>query len=394
MDSRNYRSKVLMSLGATNSVKEELLEYNVNRFNHEGLNVPIKLPLADESFVQAWRLYVSEASEKGVFETMKTFLTQTAFPVQEGISQTQEYQAVTRKGILADKVPQATGLILNHPERLQLFLHPTLAGYVPIIISGERGDFISLIRAIVHRNEPVIIPGSMGAIIVSGYNNWDRIHRFKKEWKADNPFDFFDEKWKEEFQRLIKKKELYQDRFIILSNGPYSDIPSKEMGLSDEEWRNLSIIIRREHECTHYFTRRLFSSMQNRLIDELMADFMGIVTGIGEYRTNWFLRFMGLESYPEYRKGGRLENYCGNPPLSNSAFKILQVLVKRASDNLELFVKEKPDKLSSLKTKAATLMSITYLTMEELASDDALLLLNKGYKRAERNIIIKERAID
>ena len=65
--------------------------------------------------------------------------------------------------------------------------------------------------------------------------------------------------WAEEFKQLIHRKELYQDRFIILSDGFYSNIPASEIGLSESEWRRLSLTIRLEHECTHYFTRRIFN---------------------------------------------------------------------------------------------------------------------------------------
>ena len=57
----------------------------------------------------------------------------------------------------------------------------------------------------------------------------------------------------------------------------------------------------------------------------------------GHYRADWFLRFMGLESFPDYRTGGRLENYQDESLLSIGAFKILQRLVKVAAENLEYF---------------------------------------------------------
>jgi len=177
----------------------------------------------------------------------------------------------------------------------------------------------------------------MGAVIIAGYNNWDRIHTYRKEWELNNTENVTEESWLAEFQRLIPQKEFYQDKFIILSDGPYSAVPAESLGLAEEEWRRLSLIIRREHECTHYFTRRMFSSMRNNLLDELIADYMGIVSAIGFFRADWFLRFVGLENYPQYRAGARLENYRGDPPLSDGAFKILQALVKLAAENLEAF---------------------------------------------------------
>jgi len=74
------------------------------------------------------------------------------------------------------------------------------------------------------------------------------------------------------------------------------------MGMDESTWHSLSLIIRLSHECTHYFTRRLFGSMRNNLLDELIADYQGIVAANGgRYRADWFLRFVGLESFPDYR---------------------------------------------------------------------------------------------
>jgi hypothetical protein len=143
------------------------------------------------------------------------------------------------------------------------------------------------------------------------------------------------------------------------------------MGLKEPEWQRLSLTIRLEHECTHYFTRRLFDSMRNNMLDELIADYRGIVAATGYYRADWFLRFLGLESFPHYREGGRLQNYRGQPPLSDGAFKILQALAIAAAENLERFDAEYADKLRDSNIQPLMLMGLTYLTLEELASLEA-----------------------
>jgi hypothetical protein len=91
---------------------------------------------------------------------------------------------------------------------------------------------------------------------------------------------------------------LYQDRLIILSAGPYSNVTASNLGLTETEWQQLSLKIRLEHESTHYFTRRFFGSMRNNIADELIADYRGIVAALGYYRSDWFLHFVGLESFP------------------------------------------------------------------------------------------------
>ena len=338
MKTEEFRRNILVLSGARSHEIDELIAYNQNTFDHSQIRAPLAFPLADEPFVTAWERYCAEAGKKGVFDCLRGRLVQLHFPVQAGISQTEGYKSATRRGIPTDKIPEATGLVLKQPDRLELVLYQSPAGRIPLLITGDREDFTSLVRALTMKNEPETVPVSMGACTVAGYNNWGRIHEYRKEWKKKNPSHCSEESWEKEFQKIIPRKELYRDRFIILSDGAYSSVRAEQIGLSEEKWKAVSLIIRREHECAHYFTRRVFSSMKNNLIDELIADYMGIVTAAGRFRADWFLRFVGLESFPDYREGGRLENYRGKPPLSDGAFKVLQALVKMPPRTLSALI--------------------------------------------------------
>lgn len=370
-----------MSLGASPSERDELLAYNKNLFDHSAVSAPIKLPFPDEPFVSAWEEYEREACDRGVFKCLKSRLVQLNFPIQKGVSRTQSYGAATRRGLPVGEMPEATGLEMKRPDALQLTLYHSPAGRIPLLITAEREDFVSLVRALAMKNEPGPVPDSMGACTVTGYNNWDRVRRLRQQWESRNPEDTLGTGWAEEFRRITLQKELYQDRFMILSYGPYSGVSAEKMGLSGGEWAHTSLIIRREHECAHYFTKRLFSSMKNRLMDELLADCMGIIAAAGRYRADWFLRFVGLEDFPEYRKGGRLENYRGDPPLSYGAFRIIQVLVRRAAENLEAFDSQHQEHLQTSGGRAAFLTALTFMTLEELASNGASDLFIKALKK-------------
>jgi hypothetical protein len=357
------RSQILAEFGANPLEVEELLLYNQNVFAQDNLVSSLQFPLPSESHIAVWQEYLTAAKTQGIFTTLKDALVQLQFPIQAGISQTETYLAATRKGIIRDRT---TDFVLQQPEALQLKIHQSLAGEIPVLLTTNRNDFVSLVRAITKRNEPVDIPDSMGACMVAGYNNWDRIRRYKQQWLVNNS----ESAWSEEFKRLIAQKELYQDRFIILSDGFYSNVQPEKLGLTAEKWRGLSLTIRLEHECTHYFTRRVFNSMRNNLLDELIADYQGIVAATGTYKADWFLHFLGLESFPNYREGGRLQNYRGQPPLSDGAFKILQKLVKSAAENLEAFDCNYNHQLQTTEHQIM-LMALTSLTIEELASPNA-----------------------
>ncbi|MDT3698793.1 MAG: hypothetical protein RO469_05135 [Thermincola sp.] len=368
-----HSEEFLISLGANETEVVELMKYTENVYNHSAITGNIDYPMPDEPFVRAWEQYEAEAVKRGAFPTLKDRLMQFKFPIREGISSTEPYRAATRRGV-TDGITEEAGLVLEVPEGLELVLHQTPAGRIPLLITRRRADFVTMVQALSRRNEPQAVPDSMGAVIIAGYNNWDRIHTFRREWEKKNPENLTEESWQAEFQRLIPQKELYQDKFIILSDGPYSAVPAESLGLSEEEWRRLSLIIRREHECTHYFTRRLFSAMRNNLLDELIADYMGIVSAVGSFRADWFLRFVGLEHYPQYRTGARLENYRGDPPLSDGAFKILWTLVKLAAERLEAYDSRVAGESRTPEQQVQTLVGLSRLTLIEIASGKAEVL--------------------
>jgi hypothetical protein len=366
---RIERARVLVACGASDTEVEELLAYNENVFDPTRLKHPLNFPLEPELHVATWIEYVAIAQQVGTFQALQQRLVQLQFPIQAGISQTEAYRAATRKGAVGDRKPEATGLILQQPCQLELSIHPSLAGTIPVLLVKNRQDFVALVQALARRNEPDPIPDSMGACIVSGLNNWDRIRHYRHQWEAANPTNCSERDWATEFQRLVPQKALYQDRLIILNDGPYSAVPASDLGLEDAEWQRLSLMIRLEHECTHYWTYRVFGSMHNNLLDELIADYRGIVAATGGYQADWFLRFIGLESFPNYREGGRLKNYRGHPPLSEGAFQVLGALVQAAARNLERFDRQYRHKLQNSDQEALILFALTQLTLEELASE-------------------------
>ncbi|MGI8551946.1 MAG: DUF7005 family protein [Dehalococcoidia bacterium] len=369
------RATVLAAMGVASRDAQELLTYNDNHFNHSHLPPPWHFPLPPEAHVEVWDRYADAAALVGAFVELEQRLVQLCFPIAAGISETESYRAATRRGAAAEATVEATGLPLSRPEQLRLSVHPTLAGPIPILIPAGREDFVALVRALTRRNEPVPIPDSMGACMVAGFNNWDRVRRYREVWEAANPENCSADGWQEEFQRLIPRRELYQDRFIIISDGPYSDVAAAAVGETPTDWQRLSLTIRIEHECTHYFMRRVLDSSRNNVLDELICDYAGIVAAVGHFRSDWFLHFVGLESFPVYREGGRLQNYLGEPGLSERAFKVLQALTWSAAKNLERFDARHGSQFRDAQGKALVLLALTSQTLEDLASDEAESLL-------------------
>jgi hypothetical protein len=82
------------------------------------------------------------------------------------MSQEDAYRDATRKGRVAEADAFVPGLTLTHPEHVELAICPTMAGRVPVIVAGDREDFVALVQALTDRNEPVPVPAAVGACIV------------------------------------------------------------------------------------------------------------------------------------------------------------------------------------------------------------------------------------
>lgn len=377
-DRRTFRSLVLASLGADAEQTDELLRYNEMSFNAPAMETCL-YPLPDEPFVEVWEQYARQVQEAATINVLSRYLVQLRFPVLPGMSENDDYLSATRRNSGAVNIDTSSGLRLCFPELCQLVLHQTPGGRIPLIIAATRQDFVLLVQALAKHNEPVPVPESMGALIISGYNNWHRIQMLRAAFEtADAP----ESCWEEEFQKIKSNKHLFQDRFIILSSGPYSGVDASELGLEEEQWRKLSLAIRREHECAHYFTRRVFGSMRNNLIDEMIADYWAITATLGAFRADWFLRFFGLEAASQYREGGRLQNYRGNPALSDGSFFVLQQLVRQAARNFEEFDRSCACERQRSEAQPALFIALTALTAEEVASEHGGTLLSESFLHA------------
>lgn len=366
------RLTILRELGVSDAIAAEIVAADTTPYPRSAVSADRVLPLEDEPLVDAWRGYVAEARSRGVFDTLSRHLVQLRFPVRAGMSEDDAYRRATRRGDFAAADAAGGGLALRRPDALELTVPATMAGGVPLLVAGDREDFVLLVQALTGRNEPIDVPEAMGACLVKGLNNWSRVSAYREAW-SERTGESDDAAWAAEFQRLIPQKGLYQDRLIILSRGPYSATPASVTGLSEPEWLGQSLAIRQEHELTHYFTYRVFDSMRSHVVDELVADFVGLLRGAGAYRADLALRFLGLERFPTYRRGGRLEHYRG--ALSDEAFTAVQALAVRAAHNLERLPVTLLPASDDLDGLGRLTLGLVTLTLEELASTGLAALL-------------------
>ena len=120
-----------------------------------------------------------------------------------------------------------------------------------------------------------------------------------------------------------------KQRFLTLSKKFYSSTEPDYLNLSPEEWRDKSMIIRREHELTDYYTKKFYGSASNNLHDELIADFTGIYAAFNSYSAKIFCHFMGIDG----THAGRFSLYTEE--LNNTEINELAKIAVKCANNLE-----------------------------------------------------------
>ncbi len=172
------------------------------------------------------------------------------------------------------------------PEAVEMKMYDSFAGKIPIIYVRDSVDFEQLVTNVAYKGIRPDNISQTGASFISGSTT----------------------------------------RFIILSAKPYSNVPASELGINDDSyWAERSMILRRGHECTHYFTKQTYGVANNILHDEIMADFIGMYEAFGYYKAEWFLRFMGLIE----GSGGRMVFYT-NDLSPNVVMAVSELLTKIA----------------------------------------------------------------
>ena len=174
-----------------------------------------------------------------------------------------------------DKICPKRPVSFNSPGTLSMKMYDSAAGRIPVIYVRDTDDFEQLVTNVAYRGVRPESISQTGASFIHGAKT----------------------------------------RLIILSAKPYSNVPANELGLEDEnDWAERSLILRQDHECTHYFTRQTYGITNNILHDEIMADLIGMYEAFGFYRAEWFLRFMGIipgsGNRSEVYTKGLPENVC------------------------------------------------------------------------------------
>ena len=278
-------------------------------------------PLAEDPELAWWTNHAVDAVHgvsqgSPVLDLLQSGLPQLLLPQQSGVSTSDLYKTLVLRG---DSVDQASiaGVGASPqwvcPEALRLWIAPHPCGAMPVVQTPSWTDFVQLVRALAHRGEPVVLADGVHAQAVSGLIHWGLIRAFGRQSRA---------------------------RLVVLHEAPYGSVPASDVpgGLTEADWLQASTTLRLEHELTHLATKRLLGEMRLNLLDELIADCMGMVAALGGFNAELFGRCLGIRS-----PSGRWTTYTKG--LSQTDARQALDLVMLRANELEQRLDQRPELL-------------------------------------------------
>ena len=165
----------------------------------------------------------------------------------------------------------------------------TPTGPIEVLFLKERGDFETFLQIIGHKSKPDPIARTVGAITYRGLPDWGKVQAAFDAYVLRGGDD-----WSAEFARLAKEPGAFRSELIVISEGPYSNVPADKARYGEEEWQHVSREIRLHHECAHVVCRRTMPDDVLPVWDEVTADTVGLLFATGNYDASLAALFLGV----------------------------------------------------------------------------------------------------
>jgi hypothetical protein len=354
-----------MTQGESAARDSEVGDYLRNAFMPSAERPLPDLPLPEESNVGCWRewLEIEPTSERLV-----KWLPQLALEVREGVSRSTQY----KRGILGgdlELLPDPAGFSLH--GSFQVAIEEHWSGNLPVITLTDRADFEHFFRCLGNHGEPIDISPQVHALMVIGLVSPRKVDAARTLWeeglmKDDSRVEGCSN-WSEAMRALDSQdKCFFRDQVLLTHVDRYAglDCDQVDHGLTPDRWLEVSRVIRLNHEFTHHATRRIFGSMRMNLHDEIIADCIGFLAGLGTFESTVFLMGLGIDSDGEARSDGRVRMYVRG--LDEDEVRTVCGLTVSAARNLESWLGDRGSVEAPRLTRA-----LARLSLEDLAGSDA-----------------------
>ena len=208
----------------------------------------------------------------------------------------------------------------------------TPAGPIDVVFLKQREDFETFLQIVGHKSQPVPIDRTVGAITYRGLPDWGAVEDARQAYIAAGGDD-----WVGEFNKLARQPGMFRAEIIVISEGPYSNVPAYDTPYDDAEWIDVSREIRLNHECAHVVCRRTMPADIVPVWDEVTADVTGLLCATGNYDAILAARFLGIT--PTGYAGGRLAEYLDDAQkqsidqIASEIYATLERIEERADED-------------------------------------------------------------
>ena len=208
----------------------------------------------------------------------------------------------------------------------------TPAGPIDVVFLKQREDFETFLQIVGHKSQPVPIDRTVGAITYRGLPDWGAVEDARQAYIAAGGDD-----WVGEFNKLARQPGMFRAEIIVISEGPYSNVPAYDTPYDDAEWIDVSREIRLNHECAHVVCRRTMPADIVPVWDEVTADVTGLLCATRNYDATLGARFLGIT--PTGYAGGRLAEYLDDAQkqsidqIASEIYATLERIEERADED-------------------------------------------------------------
>ncbi len=242
------------------------------------------LPLPEQATDCWWRQWFDKVPETERFNKLRFVLPQLYIKPHNGARSSDIYKRLVLRGDPITPQDQNMRLYLNDENGLKFSLVDHSCGVLPVLSFNNLEDFVSVLCCLANRCEPFEIKSSVHSHAIGGLIHWGLIKDIDRSARA---------------------------QLLLLHNAPYSSLPSKLIPghPSDYEWLDLSHTWRLNHEIAHIYCRQLVGEMRINLLDELLADYIGMRASLGIFSADLFRLGLGLSTEAQLSNDSRACTY-------------------------------------------------------------------------------------